>query len=379
LDLNAGSPGRALGTLSAVLSVLLALWSCAGSSSEATPAEVTIYGAVVIHAGEGSCTLENVTDLTDPTYLACRDGLLAVLEALEGMGVRAEVELHPGLLSLLARERDRGGLDLEAAIAGRGHSAGLHSHEECLVALGDGELCLGEQSWGKTKGGATPGDEVFALRVRSLREAASRAELTSSSVNIWGWEYRLLADLAAGDDDPGAPLGEAGLGVLVGPGFVVDTPRSAGEGCFDGQVVDELDTYRTTPHPVTVAAGGGELVIYGAASPRWGLSSYSPGLTERGLRDALGCARDRVAAAAYTGWDGQIFTYAGITHLHNILEDADQDGVYDGIEDLEAFLEVADRAAEEESSEAVSLSLIWCNFKEIEALRQELGGDYSVY
>jgi hypothetical protein len=338
---------------------------------------------LTIHAGEGDCVFEDVITPWNPGFIECRDALREILAEMEGMGVAAEVQFQPGFLNLLHLDRSADAFDFEADLLDRGHGLGQHIHGQCLKPLDTDGSCTGFGAWGNTSGSTSPTQDVFELRARSLRYAGDVVGLGYQSFNIWGWSHRIETDLAAGDTTAIDFLNNQGFRYVVGTNVGKEYAKSSTESCYDGYRIDTADTYRAVPHPFKVTGGvGGRayVVVYSAATPKWGDPAYSSAVVEAGFDDAMDCAHGRVVNAADTGWNGEIFTFAGFTHLHNLKEDVDKDGIYDGIEDLEEFMAAADALAEDYSDGDVTFSVVYRNVATVEAMRlahEALGGDYD--
>ena len=357
------------------------------SSLLASPAQATesveMNVILTIHAGEGDCIFEDVITPWDSGFQTCRDALKEILEELETMGIAAEVQFQPGFLSLLDMDRSADAFDFEADLLDRGHGLGLHIHAQCLKPLDSKGNCSGFGVWGNTSGSTSPTQDVFELRARSLRSTGENVGQSYHSFNVWGWSHRIETDLSGGDTTAIDFLNTQGFRYAVGTNVGKEYAKSSTDDCYDGYRIDTADTYRAVPHPFKVAGGVGgraHVVVYSAATPKWGDPGYNSAIVEAGFDDAMSCAHDRVVNAADTGWDGELFTYAGFTHLHNLKEDVDKDGVYDGLGDLEEFMEMADTLAEDYSDDDVTFSVVYRNVSTLEGMRQAHeaeGGDYD--
>ena len=338
---------------------------------------------VVIHAGEGDCTFENVTDARDAAFVACRDGLSEITAELESLGIAAEFQIQPGFLSLLASDRSPRRFDLESDLIDRGHGLGVHIHNQCAQPIDFTGDCSGFGFWGNTSGAQTPTLSVFDLRARSIDLAANAEGIEPSSFNIWGGTYRLADDVDSGSTDAIDTLSALGFQRAVGAENVTYTfAKDETSTCFDGVRTDSVDTFRSMPHPILIPGGDpfSRVVLYNSATTKWGDLLYSETTASQGFEDAIECLHDRVVNAETTGWNGEIFTYAGITHLHNLLEDADSDGNYDGIEDLESFMTMAEAAAVDASDTDVEISIAYRDIATLEGLRWRsviVGADYT--
>ena len=114
---------------------------------------------------------------------------------------------------------------------------------------------------------------------------------------------------------------------------------------------------------------GGEVVAYSTATPKWGASSYTEAQAEEGLTDTFRCLTERVLHYEETGWRGEVFQWSGLTHLHNLMEDNDRDGVFDGLDHVSAFVALAERMAEAYSSDALEVTVDFTSIAELEEKR----------
>ena len=332
------------------------------------PASVTLNLIVGVHAGEGRCTLENVYETGNEDYVACRDALMSIAAAFDASGVRAEWQLHPGFLALLHQD----GVDLATELLARRQGIAGHLHTQCLFAEDDAELCAGASGeWGRTSGDTEPTVEVFDLRTRSLGAAFDATPWTPSSFNFWGGEHHLSLDATKGTREGTDLLVANGWGLpTIAANVPYDFRRADDEACFDGLRDEDGDVWKALVQPVTFeGTAGGEVVVYSTATPKWGANTYTDAQAEVGLLDTFQCLTERVTHYEATGWRGEVFAWTGLTHLHNLMEDADRDGAYDGLAHVAGFAILAERMAEEWSSDALTVTVDFPSIAEVEALR----------
>ena len=297
----------------------------------AKPAAPELHLLIIVHIGEDYCAFENDTDTTDSVFLTCREGLRTMAAGMADLGFAVDWQFRPGFLNLLLGDTSPERYDPTVELPALGHAFGLHQHAECHSAI-DG--CTSFDTWGNSAGQTTPDAETYELRADSMLYNATELGVSWTSFNIWGTAYRFSEEHPA----------TTSLDMVLARGFdkvpTADLRRQVwGDACHDGQRDEDDDVWKSASETVFLTGTSGDrLAFFDIATTKYGDSTYDPELAHAGLVQNITCAGQRVADPAASGWNGEVFQYASLPHLHNLLE-------LDGLGDLADLKAVAEAEA----------------------------------
>lgn len=370
--------------------------------AEATSGSIpqyVVYSPLVIHAGEGGdskCSFENFQSFSIDEiqrYQYCRDGLIEVAQELAKLGIKASFQFHGAFLELLLQDEEkRGGFHLKNHLIDLGHEIGIHHHSQCREVLDSRQdYCKTKfslESWGTVTDVTQKSVELLAnshfLVVTEAQDGLGEFKGTNSLATDSGiivHSYcghhvtdQINKDLAASEVTMVDFILSKGVTVLTSSNEFDISWNTSESSCHNGSSTVDDDKFKQLPHPLKLPGTSGELYYYDVRGSLIGDPSYDLESDKEFIKRHFDCIQQRLANSSY---HGEVLYIGNTTHLHNMLNDEDGNGTWDGVDHMKSFLLYVQELVEANEN----LSYVeFTTLSTLDAVRKssmDLGANYS--